>query len=138
MNEVTLRGTPAQIGAEHGAILGQIGLELPTPEPALLELARACELTAIEHTPELVEEMRAFAAAAKVPYDTLMTFVLTIPLQQTMPSCSVVAVLPERSENGKLMIGRNYDFAYDISWEAATTYRTHPESGYAHIGSSDI
>ena len=68
MNEITLRGTPAQIGAEHGAIMAQIGLQLPTPEPALLQLARDCEQTAIQHTPELVEEMRAFAAAAQVPY----------------------------------------------------------------------
>jgi predicted choloylglycine hydrolase len=138
MQEITLRGTPAQMGAQHGAILAQTGLELPPPQPAMQQLADACEETAVQHTPELVEEMRAFADAVHIPYDTLKTFTLTIPLQQTMPSCSVVAVMPERSANGKLMVGRNYDFAYHISWEGATRYTTHPDKGYAHIGNSDI
>jgi predicted choloylglycine hydrolase len=136
MQEITLRGTPAQMGAQHGALLAH--MELATLEPRLRELAIGCEERAIQHTPELVEEMRAFATAAQIPYDTLKTFTLTIPLQQNIPSCSVVAVMPERSANGKLMVGRNYDFLYDIAWDAATIYKTYPESGQAHIGSCDI
>ncbi len=138
MHEITLRGTPAQMGAQHGAIMRQTGLQLPTAAPAMLKLAADCEQAALQHTPELVEEMSAFADAAQIAYEDLKTFTLTIPLQQTMPSCSVVAVLPERSAKGKLMVGRNYDFAYNISWEAATIYSTYPASSQAHIGSSDI
>jgi predicted choloylglycine hydrolase len=138
MNEVTLRGTPAQMGAYHGGIMARVGLELPPPSPEMLNLANDCEKTALQHTPELIDELRAFAVATRIPYDTLKTFTLTIPLQQTMPSCSVVAVMPELSANGQLMIGRNYDFAYNVAWEGATIYRTHPNAGHAHIGSSDI
>lgn len=138
MHEVTLRGTPAQMGAQHGAIMAQVGLPPMPIEPAMRQLADACEAVTLKHTPELVEEMRAFAEAAHIPYDALKTFTLTIPLQQTLPSCSVVAVLPERSANGKLLVGRNYDFAYDVSWEGATIFHTYPESGHAHVGSSDI
>jgi predicted choloylglycine hydrolase len=138
MHEITLRGTPAQMGTQHGTIMAQTGLTLPPLDSGLRNLAAGCERIAIQHTPELVEEMRAFADSAHIDYKTLMAFTLTIPLQQTMPSCSVVAVLPGRSANGKLMIGRNYDFAYNISWEAATTYHTYPDSACAHVGSSDI
>jgi predicted choloylglycine hydrolase len=138
MHELTLRGTPAQMGTEHGSLMAQIGFELPPQDPRLIELAVGCEEQAIRHTPELVEEMRAFAAAAYVSYDLFKAFTLTIPLQQNIPSCSVVAVMPERSAGGKLMVGRNYDFVYDISWEAATIYSTYPETGQAHIGSCDI
>lgn len=137
MHEMTLRGTPSQMGQQHGAVMAQAGLELPTPDAALLKLGNDCEQTAIQHTPQLVEEMRAFADAIHIPYDTLKTFTLTVQLQQTMPSCSVVAVMPERSANGKLMVGRNYDFSYAIA-EGATTYKTYPDAGYAHTGSSDI
>jgi predicted choloylglycine hydrolase len=136
MHEVTLRGTPAQMGTEDGK--RNKGVELPPADPRMMELADDCERVALQHTPELVEEMRAFAEAARIPYDALKTLILTVPLQQNMPSCSVVAVMPERSADGKLMVGRNYDFVYDISWDAATIYRTYPASGHAHVGSCDI
>lgn len=138
MHEITLSGSPDQMGAQHGALMAEIGLEVPSLGPAFAKLADGCEQAATRHTPELVEEMRAFADAAHIPYETLRTFTLTVPLQQTMPSCSVVAVMPERSANGKLLVGRNYDFAYNVSQEGATIYRTHPVEGHAHIGSSDI
>ncbi|HQE20181.1 MAG TPA: C45 family autoproteolytic acyltransferase/hydrolase [Aggregatilineales bacterium] len=138
MHEITLRGTPDQMGTQHGALMAQVGLQLPALGPDFDRLADGCERMALEHTPELVEELRAFAEAARIPYETLKTFTLTVPLQQSMPSCSVVAVLPERSANGKLLIGRNYDFAYDVSQEGATVYTTYPAGGHAHIGSSDI
>jgi predicted choloylglycine hydrolase len=138
MHETTLRGTHAQMGTQDGEIAAKIGMQLPAPEIAMLDLANRCERVAMQHTPELVEEMHAFADAAHIPYDTFKTFVLTVPLQQTAPSCSVFAVMPERSANGKAMVGRNYDFMYDISWEAATTYKTYPSTGHAHIGNCDI
>ncbi|GAB4511058.1 MAG: hypothetical protein OHK0046_08630 [Anaerolineae bacterium] len=138
MHHVTLHGTPAEMGAQHGALMLNQPLQLPEPTAQMLELAKGCEAAVLRHTPALVEEMHAFAEAAQLPYDAFMSLTLTAPLQQNMPSCSVVAVMPERSANGKLLIGRNYDFAYDISWEGATTYTTTPASGHAHIGSCDI
>lgn len=138
MHELTLRGTPTQMGTAHGALMAQNELQLPQLAPDMVKLAAECAEVTNQYAPEFIEEMRAFAEAARVPYDTLKTFTLTIPLQQTMPSCSVVAVMPERSADGKLMVGRNYDFAYNISWDDATTFHTYPEQGYAHTGNSDI
>lgn len=139
MHELTLRGTPAQMGMQHGAMLAQTegGLILPPLNPALLPLAADCEKVAQQHTPRFVEEMGAFAEAANIPYDALMAVTLTIPLAQTMPSCSVVAVLPERSATGQMMVGRNYDFSYDLE-EGSALYHTFPDAGYKHTGACDI
>lgn len=138
MQQLTLRGTPAQMGEQHGAMMAKLELQLPPTNPELMAFADACEKIVLQYTPELVEEMRAFAEAAQLPYDALKSMMLAMPVQQNVPSCSVVAVMPERSADGKLIIGRNYDFAYDISWDAATTFSTHPADGHAHVGNCDI
>jgi len=138
MYQLTLRGTPAQIGQQHGAIMAKVGPQLPPTNPQMMAFAEACEKIALQVTPAFVEEMRAFAEAAQLNYDTLKSMMLAMPVQQNVPSCSVVAVMPERSADGKLMIGRNYDFSYGISWDAATTFSTYPANGHAHIGNSDI
>ncbi len=137
MHEITLRGTPAQMGTQHGTITGQLGLPLPPLNPALMGLAVDCEKAALEHTPRFVEEMRAFADAANFPYEDFRAMILTIALQQSMPSCSVVAVLPERSATGQMMVGRNYDFSYELA-EGSTVYHTYPDGGYKHTGACDI
>ncbi|MFW5692531.1 MAG: C45 family autoproteolytic acyltransferase/hydrolase [Chloroflexota bacterium] len=138
MHQLTLRGTPAQMGAQHGALMAQVNVQLPPTNPQIMAFAEACEQLAVQHTPRLVAEMRAFAEAAQLSYDTLKSMMLAMPVQQNMPSCSVAAVMPERSADGKVMIGRNYDFTYGISWDAATMYTTYPAEGHAHIGNSDI
>lgn len=137
MHNLTLGGTPAQMGQQHGSMMaGRV--QLPPLAPAQVALADACEAAAIDHTPALVDEMRAFAEAARVPYGQFKAFMLTAPLAQTLPTCSAVAVLPARSADGCLMVGRNYDFTYFPSQQGATTYSTAPAQGYAHVGNSDI
>jgi hypothetical protein len=46
--------------------------------------------------------------------------------------------MPERSADGKILVGRNYDFFYHISKDGAATYATYPEKGYASLGNCDI
>lgn len=138
MHKMTLRGTPAQMGQQHGSLIGKLNIQLPPTSPEMQVLANDCEQLCLQHTPELVEEMQAFAAAANLPYDSFKQMMLTIALQQNIPSCSVVAVMPERTADGKLMVGRNYDFVYNIAWDTATTYTTYPANGHKHMGSCDI
>lgn len=138
MQHLTLSGTPAQIGAQHGAIMARVGLQLPPTNPQMMAFAEECEKIVGQHMPKVVEEMYAFAEAAHVSYDALKSMMLAMPVQQNVPSCSVVAVMPERSADEKLMVGRNYDFTYGISWDGATTFTTHPADGHKHIGNSDI
>lgn len=136
MHNLVLRGTPADMGHTHGILL-RGALTLPW-DSRLDALAEACEREAIRLTPDYVEEMEAFAEAAEMDPKRFKAFTLCASLGQTLPSCSVVAVLPERSASGKLMVGRNYDFDYGISLESATTYHTYPNNGLAHVGNSDI
>lgn len=136
MYEVTLQGTPAQMGRTHGALLRNLP-PLPT-DPRWKAIAVASEAYCREYVPEFIVETEALAAAAGQERDGFVAFTLCASLGQTIPSCSVVAVLPERSATGKVLVGRNYDFDFGISWEGATTYHTRPENGYAHVGNCDI
>lgn len=136
MRDVTLRGTPEEMGKAYGAALRGLA---PLPwDPGMDELALACEKEVLKSTPEYVVEMEATAEAAGIDPRIFKNFTMCAPLQQTLPSCSVVAVLPERSAEGKTLVGRNYDFDYAISLDSAETYFTYPAQGYAHIGNCDI
>lgn len=80
--------------------------------------------------------MHAFAQAAEVDYHALASLAITAPLTQTgFPSCSIVALTPERTSDGRPLVGRNYDMLYEFP---CTLYRTYPEQGYAHMGGCDI
>jgi len=119
--------------------LRQIGLTFAPPAPKMLRFARRCEDIVGQHAPEFLDEMRGLAEASGLAYDTLMTMILTVPFDpQDVPSCTVLAVSPERTADGRPIVGRNYDFFYDISEEVATTYRTYPERRYASLGDCDI
>jgi hypothetical protein len=70
MHETILRGTSAQMGIQDGEIAATLGMQLPAPEAAMLDLANGCERVAIQHTHKLVEEIHAFADAAIYLPDT--------------------------------------------------------------------
>jgi predicted choloylglycine hydrolase len=139
MHQVELRGSYEEMGRQQGRPLKQIGLTFPPPEPKTLRFAKQCEEIVSQYAPELLNEMRGLAEGARLEYDTLMTMILTAPFEpQDVPSCTVLAVAPERTADGHPIVGRNYDFFYDISEEPATTYRTYPEGRYASLGNCDI
>lgn len=139
MYHVTLRGSYEQMGRQQGRPLKQIGLTLPPPDQKMLRFAKQCEGIVGQYAPELLDEIRGLAEAAELDYETLATLTLTAPFEpQDVPSCSVVAVTPERTADGRPLVGRNYDFFYDVSKEGATTYRTYPEGRYASVGNCDI
>jgi len=109
---VDLRGSYADMGRQQGLILRKAGFGLPPPNPKMLRFGRQCEELVAHHAPELVEEMHAAAEAAGVDYDAFLTLTLTVPLDpDDVPACTVVAVLPERTADGRTIVGRNYDFS---------------------------
>jgi hypothetical protein len=137
MHQVTLRGSYEEMGRQQGHPLK--GLTLPSPDQKRLRLAKQCEELVSQYAPELLGEMRGLAEAAELDYETLATITLTAPFElDDAPSCSVVAVTPDRTADGRPLVGRNYDYFYDISEEGATTYRTYPEGRYASVGDCDI
>jgi hypothetical protein len=138
MIHLALTGDYAQIGEQHGRAISAGGdFTLPPPNPERLPFVRQCEEVLERFAPELLEEMQAFAQAAGVDYDALATISITAPLQQTgFPSCTVLALTPERTADGRLIFGRNYDFIYDMP--PSVTYRTYPTGRYASLGNCDI
>ena len=139
MHQVELRGSYEQIGRQQGRPLKGIGLTLRPPEPKMLRFAKQCEESVGQYAPELLDEMRGLVEAAEVDYEVLMTMILTAPFEpEEVPGCTVLAVTPERTADGRPIVGRNYDFFHDISEEVATTYRTYPEGRYASLGNCDI
>ena len=139
MYRIKLSGTYYEMGLEHGRSLREVGFSLPPPEKKTLHFAKRCEEIIGQYMPELLDEIRGVADGAEIDYDTIMTLTTTAPFDpDEMPGCSIVAVMPERTVDGRTIIGRNFDMFEDVSKEGATTYRTYPEGHYASVGNCDI
>jgi hypothetical protein len=139
MHRVELRGGYQEMGRQQGTPLQ--GWDLGAPEPKALRFAKQCEEQIGRYAPELLEEIRGVATAADLDYDALLTFTITIPFDPAeIPtgSCTVLAVLPEHTADGRTIVGRNYDYFYDESEEGATTFCTYPMGRFASIGNCDI
>jgi predicted choloylglycine hydrolase len=139
MREIELRGSYREMGRQQGRILK--GMALTTPEPRRLRFAQQCERAMERHAPEMLEELQGLAEAAELDYETLLALSTTAPFDdEELPAanCTVLAVLPERTVDGRPIVGRNYDFFHDVSAEGATTYRTYPAGRYASLGDCDI
>ena len=139
MYRIKLSGTYYEMGLEQGRSLREVGFSLPPPEKKALHFAKRCEEIIGQYMPELLDEIRGVADGAEIDYDAIMTLTTTAPFDpDEMPGCSIVAVVPERTVDGRTIIGRNFDMFEDVSKEGATTYRTYPEAHYASVGNCDI
>ncbi|MGC9335104.1 MAG: C45 family autoproteolytic acyltransferase/hydrolase [Anaerolineae bacterium] len=137
MQRIELRGSYEAIG--HQQALPPGTWNPPPPAPHMLRFAKRCEESLAQHGPELLDEIRGMARASEIDYDTLLTFLVTIPFNpEEVRGCTVVAVLPERTASGSTLFGRNFDFFHDASEQGATTYRTYPQERYASVGNCDI
>lgn len=139
MYHVELSGTYYAMGLEQGRSLKEVGFTLPPPDQKMLHFAKRCEAIIGQYMPELLDEMRGVADGAEIDYDAIMTLTTTAPFDPDhVPGCSIVAVMPERTVDGHMIIGRNFDMFEDVSKEGATTYCTYPTGHYASAGNCDI
>jgi len=136
---VNLKGSYYEMGLYQGQLLKQAGFTLPAPEEKMVKFARQCEAVVGQYMPELVEEIHGVAEGAGIDYDTVMTLTMTAPFDpEEVPGCSIVAVMPEKTVDRQMIVGRNFDMFEDVSKEGATTFCTYPEGGYASVGNCDI
>jgi len=139
MYHVNVSGSYYEMGYQQGKLLQQGGLTMPPPEEKMLQFAQQCERIVGQYMPELLDEIQGVAEGSEIDYDALMTLTMTAPFDpDKVPGCSVVVVMPEKTRNGHMIVGRNYDMFEDISLEGATMYCTYPEGGYASVGNCDI
>lgn len=139
MHQLELRGSCVDMGRQQGLALR--GLPLPPPDARMVRFARQCEEALAEHAPELLEELRAVAEAGELEHEPFLTLSTTAPFDPAdvpASNCTVVAVLPERTTDGRPIVGRNFDFFHDVSEESATTYRAYPAGRHASVGNCDI
>lgn len=139
MYHFKLIGTYYEMGLKQGRSLKRGGLTLPPLDEKMLHFAKRCEKIIGQHMPELLDEIRGVAEGAEIDYDAIMTLTTTAPFDpDEVSGCSIVAVMPERTVDWCMIVGRNYDMFEDVSKKGATTYRTYPEEHYASVGNCDI
>lgn len=110
---VRVSGSPRRMGTQAGTLLKEeirillrdyLGAVLPGDRTFAVLAARQME----KHIPpRYVEEMKALAEAASVPYDDVLVGNVMVELFQ---QCSTAVVRGKRAEGGTLLFGRNLDF----------------------------
>lgn len=80
--------------------------------------------------PGINEEVAGFAETIKILENKVLYYLLTY----LKPGCSQVAVLPSKTENGHVLMARNYEFS--DAMEEMVFCSTRIDGKYAHIGSS--
>ena len=135
MREYNLAGRPYDLGRQNGDLLARASY--PTARPPSTEqwrFALECQAIVARHTPWLLDEIRGVADSGAC--DPATATALPLTLYEGESGCSVVAVSPEKSDDGRPLFGRNYDFFASFATYSAL-YRTRAPGLLAHIGCSD-
>lgn len=131
-HHILLQGTPSDIGAALGrmvlAVPGLAGFaKLPLgalPQEDFAAIHRLLE----EYCPGLNEELATFAETLRVPPERAMYYAWTY----LKPGCSQMAALPSLTEDGHVLMARNYDYSHKM--DDMTLYTTRVTGKYAHLG----
>lgn len=93
-----------------------------------------------EFDPEILDEMKGFADATKIPYEDIVVKLCGYGITQPpIPNgCTQIAVLPEITSNQHVMVGRNYDFSDDIKLSDWRLILLYPNTGKNSIGVSQF
>lgn len=135
INHLELSGTSYEIGYK----LGKRVMTYPTqfinmykaPAPIHNE-DEATELVEMldHYCPGLNEELQGFADAL----GTTRLHLYYYAMAYLTPGCSLLAVLPKLTENGHVMVARNYEFSHKM--DDLTFCKTKVTGKYSHLGSS--
>ena len=143
---LTVRGTPAQMGAAVGALALKPGSRLLDYPRDLLKLRRVDLLwntfvgsgrTMYKQFPEAYkEEVEAMLWAAHADRDLVIAGNTFFDLKKVF-ACSAVAVGKERSGTGGPLLGRNLDYpslGYVQHYSLVTVYRPDGKKAFASVG----
>lgn len=135
---LNLRGTPEQMGAAQGRLLGRtvrrvveaviVKGEASTPEKYARLRAGTARMER-QLPDDIRRELRALASAAKVKYLDLVALQLFGDVWRAS-NCSSFAALGPATATGEAIIGRNFDFwDHGVSEYAALIISYQPETG---------
>ena len=118
---LTVRGTASERGEAHGRLLGaEVAILVASVRknlsrdgaPNYKKCVDGARTMAAFVDPDVVTELKACAAAAKVDADELMLAQLFGDVNRAnASSCSAFAAFGEATTGGKLLVGRNFDYA---------------------------
>ncbi len=135
INYLELCGTSYEIGYH-------VGKRAMTYSPQFIKMHKASsaiytEREVIEmaemfnqYCPGLNEELQGFADAI----GTTRLHLFYYAMAYLVPGCSLLAVLPRLTDNGHVMVARNYEFSHKM--DDLTFCKTKVTGKYSHLGSS--
>jgi len=141
MKFVKLQGSHYDIGWAFGKRIR--GFKAPfMPSPAEIKIAKENELIVVNYFPEYLDEIRGLAEGAGLDYLKVLAYVLGISMNHNknagdlIPKCSVFVATDQATEDGKPILGRNYDWRIKYR-RFGTTFYTKPSKGHTSIGNCD-
>ena len=134
VNIFELCGTNYEIGYQ----LGKIAMNYPEfakmqkCSPGAFTEEQATQMTEMFdcYCPGLNEELQGFAEAIGIKRLQMVYYAMTY----LTPGCPLLAVLPKLTENGHVMVARNYEFSHKL--EDFSFCKTKVTGKYAHMGGS--
>ncbi|KAF1297195.1 choloylglycine hydrolase [Enterococcus sp. JM4C] len=127
------KGTNYEIGwqlgkKQNGATKHLINQQIPDgyPESELAEMTNLFDT----YCPGLNQELAGFADAIGVHKNQLVYNTMTY----LVPGCSLLAILPEKTTDGHVLMARNYDFSH--KFDDFTFCKTNVNGRYTHMGGS--
>ncbi len=138
-----LSGTPEQIGRQQGELAGaQMGPLAQMPRRAAAELGASNQFPFLifaanglmrQAPKDHVAEMNALIKASKQDRGALTVANGLIELRR-MGGCASFVVMPEKSKNGKLIFGRNFDFPdFDVLDKYHCVFVVKPTGKHAFV-----
>jgi len=127
-----VHGTYYEMGAKYGTALRKHGFKLHQVDEKTADLGMKCEEEVRKSFPEILDEMRGFAAGIQEPYERVAAFILTVGFGKPV-GCSAFATADE----SRIIFGRNYDFFYRFA-KYSESYLTRPKGAYASLGNTDV
>ncbi|TET11168.1 MAG: linear amide C-N hydrolase [Candidatus Thorarchaeota archaeon] len=136
MEQITLRGTYSEMGAELGKLLRANNYQPPPVAGDRIEMAKGCEQALEEHAPTLLEELNAMIEAGRFEKTTLKTFELGLNPYPVF-GCSIFAISGEHTTSGNMIFARNYDWNWSFI-DFLMLVRNYPKGRLASLSLSDI
>jgi predicted choloylglycine hydrolase len=133
MFHTRVKGAYYEMGYSYGTILYRHGFRVPEQSTQKLDFGDKCEKEVKLFFPEILEEIRGFAAACHASYQQLAALILCVGVSSPEAACSIFATF----NRSNVMFGRNYDFYYSFR-DKIESCLTCPRDGYWSVGQSDI
>jgi len=141
MYQFNLKGSYYDIGVTQGqkikeGIYGDYKFLSTKPSEKRAEFTDECEKIVKKYIPSYLDEIQGVADASDIDYETIRVWPLSL-YSESVPSCSIIAISSQYTQNGKPIFIRNYDYLTRFE-PLFTVFWTTPEGKIANIGFCDL